>query len=64
MYTCAGSSQKPKPKREKTEEEKTFRRKAKYFIATQLISVLVFLTIMGGSETGDLDMDNDEEWNE
>ncbi|KAI3848274.1 hypothetical protein MKW92_029461 [Papaver armeniacum] len=48
-----------KPKREKTEEEKTFRRRAKYFLATQFVAVLVFLSLLGpgGSET---EMDGDD----
>lgn len=50
---------KGKPKREKTEEEKTFKRRAKYFLATQFIAVLVFLSLLGpgGSET---EMDGDD----
>ncbi|KAI3932989.1 hypothetical protein MKW98_029222 [Papaver atlanticum] len=50
---------KGKPRREKTEEEKTFKRRAKYFLATQFIAVLVFLSLLGpgGSET---EMDGDD----
>jgi metaxin len=53
----SGSKPKPGPKKEKTEEEKKFRRRAKYFLATQLVAVLVFLSLMGGS--GDSEMDDD-----
>lgn len=52
------SKAQPKPKREKTEEEKTFRRRAKYFLATQLVAVVVFLSLFGGVETVE---DDDEE---
>ncbi|MQL81191.1 hypothetical protein Taro_013652 [Colocasia esculenta] len=62
------SKPKPKPKRERTEEEKTFRRRAKYFLATQLVAVVVFLTLFGPSsgreelemgDDGDDDLDYD-----
>lgn len=52
------SKAKPKAKREKTEEEKTFRRRAKYFLATQFVAVLVFLSLFGGVEDAD---DGDED---
>ncbi|XP_031499583.1 mitochondrial outer membrane import complex protein METAXIN [Nymphaea colorata] len=54
------SKPKSKPKKEKTEEEKAFRRRAKYFLLTQLVAVLVFLTLMGGSEEADIEVDDDE----
>ncbi|XWS52253.1 hypothetical protein CRYUN_Cryun11dG0052100 [Craigia yunnanensis] len=54
------SKPKSKPKREKTEEEKTFKRKAKYFLAAQLLAVLLFLSVMGGYDSGDLELDNDD----
>ncbi|XP_058728879.1 mitochondrial outer membrane import complex protein METAXIN-like isoform X2 [Vicia villosa] len=34
------------PKREKTDEEKRFKRKGRYFVAAQLVAVAVFLTLM------------------
>ncbi|GER45783.1 metaxin-related family protein, partial [Striga asiatica] len=40
--TDASSKPKSKPKREKMEEEKKFRRAAKYFLATQLVAVSNF----------------------
>ncbi|XVE79964.1 hypothetical protein DITRI_Ditri14bG0099700 [Diplodiscus trichospermus] len=55
------SKPKSKPKREKTEEEKTFKRRAKYFLAAQLLAVLLFLSLMGGYDSGDLELDTDEE---
>ncbi|KAL4581610.1 hypothetical protein LXL04_006133 [Taraxacum kok-saghyz] len=55
-------SSKPKsePKKERTEEEKSFRRKAKYFLVTQLVAVLVFLSLLGGSDDTEVDADGDE----
>ncbi|XP_019053628.1 PREDICTED: mitochondrial outer membrane import complex protein METAXIN isoform X2 [Nelumbo nucifera] len=55
------SKPKSKPKKEKTEEEKTFRRRAKYFLATQLVAVLVFLSIMGGSDDAELEADDGDD---
>lgn len=56
-----GSKPKRKPKREKTEEEKTFRRRAKYFLAAQAISILVFLSLLGGSDDAEVEVDDDDE---
>ncbi|KAI3726009.1 hypothetical protein L1987_65806 [Smallanthus sonchifolius] len=56
-------SSKPKsqPKRERTQEEKNFRRKAKYFLITQMVAVLVFLSLLGGSDDTEADdADGDE----
>ncbi|KAE8777136.1 mitochondrial outer membrane import complex protein METAXIN [Hordeum vulgare] len=60
----SGQSYKPKPKakKERTEEEKKFRRRTKYFLAAQLISVLVFLSIMGGVDSSELDDDYELEY--
>ncbi|PWA94532.1 metaxin-related protein [Artemisia annua] len=55
-----GSKPKSQPKRERTEEEKSFRRKAKYFLVTQMVAVLVFLSILGGSDDTEIDGDGDE----
>ncbi|KAF3655481.1 Mitochondrial outer membrane import complex protein METAXIN [Capsicum annuum] len=55
------SKPKSKPKREKTEEEKKFRRRAKYFLVTQLVAVLVFLSLLGGSDDAELELDEDDD---
>ncbi|KAK6272945.1 hypothetical protein POUND7_010028 [Theobroma cacao] len=55
------SKPKSKPKREKTDEEKTFKRRAKYFLGAQLLAVLLFLSVMGGYDSGDMEFDNDDE---
>ena len=53
-----GYKPKPKAKKERTEEEKKFRQRAKYFLATQLVAVLVFLSLMGGVDSSELDDDD------
>uniref|UniRef100_A0ACD5ZQ62 Uncharacterized protein n=1 Tax=Avena sativa TaxID=4498 RepID=A0ACD5ZQ62_AVESA len=62
--TSSGQSYKPKPraKKERTEEEKKFRQRTKYFLATQLVAVLVFLSIMGGVDSPELDDEYDVEY--
>ncbi|XP_022754025.1 mitochondrial outer membrane import complex protein METAXIN-like [Durio zibethinus] len=55
------SKPKSKPKKEKTEEEKTFKRRVKYFLAAQLLSVLLFLSLMGGYDSGDVELYDDDE---
>ncbi|KAI4335386.1 hypothetical protein L6164_014032 [Bauhinia variegata] len=55
------SKPKSKPKREKTKEEKTFRRRAKLFVLAQLISVFLFLTLIAGSGDAEVDLDDDNE---
>ncbi|XAR60248.1 hypothetical protein NMG60_11033526 [Bertholletia excelsa] len=56
-----GTKAKGKPKREKTEEEKKFRRRAKYFLVTQLVAVLVFLSLLGGSDDADVELDEEDD---
>lgn len=43
------------------EEERKFKRRAKYFLVTQLVAVMVFISLLGGSEI-ELD-DNDDDLN-
>ncbi|KVH92882.1 hypothetical protein Ccrd_005162 [Cynara cardunculus var. scolymus] len=54
------SKPKGQPKRERTQEEKSFRRKAKYFLVTQMVAVLVFLSLLGGSDDTEVDADGDD----
>ncbi|KAL6519271.1 hypothetical protein OROGR_018591 [Orobanche gracilis] len=54
------SKPKSKHKREKTEEEKKLRRRAKYFLATQLVAVLLFLSLLGGASDADVDLGDDD----
>lgn len=55
------SKPKSKPKKERTKEEITFRRRAKYFLVTQLVAVLLFLTLMGRPEDAEIELDDDDE---
>ncbi|CAK9143827.1 unnamed protein product, partial [Ilex paraguariensis] len=55
------SKPKSKPKREKTKEEKKFKRRAKYFLVTQLVAVLVFLSLLGGSDDNEVEHGNDDD---
>lgn len=61
MHRSIGSKPKTKTKKEKTKEEKTFRRRAKYFVATQLVAVLLFLTLMGRADDAEVELDDDDE---
>ncbi|KAL0344928.1 UNVERIFIED_CONTAM: Mitochondrial outer membrane import complex protein METAXIN [Sesamum radiatum] len=56
-----GSKPRSKAKREKTEEEKKFRRRAKYFLATQLVAVLIFLSLLGGSSDTEVELGDDDD---
>ncbi|KAI4381126.1 hypothetical protein MLD38_007234 [Melastoma candidum] len=55
-----GTKPKRKQRRERTEEEKNFRKKTKYFLIAQVIAVLSFLTIMNRSDDGDVDFDEED----
>ncbi|KAL3534913.1 hypothetical protein ACH5RR_003374 [Cinchona calisaya] len=50
-----------KPKREKTEEEKKFKRRAKYFLVTQLVAVLVFISLLGGSADAEVEFEDGDD---
>ncbi|CAI8589941.1 unnamed protein product [Vicia faba] len=50
---------KSKHKKEKTKEEKKYRKRAKYFVVAQLVSVVLFLSIMSGfSDDGEVELDD------
>lgn len=55
------SNPKSKPKREKTEEEKKFKRRAKYFLVTQLVAVLVFISLLGGSDNAEVELEDGDD---
>ncbi|XP_027339381.1 mitochondrial outer membrane import complex protein METAXIN-like isoform X2 [Abrus precatorius] len=56
-----GSKSKSRPKRkQQTKEEKTFRRRAKYFVVAQLVAVVLFLSIMPAyGDNADMELDDD-----
>ncbi|KAJ6942317.1 hypothetical protein NC652_008206 [Populus alba x Populus x berolinensis] len=53
------SKPKKQPKRERTEEEKTFRRRAGYFLVTQVVAVLVFLSVMSSNDFSEVEVDDE-----
>ncbi|GAB2218283.1 hypothetical protein Droror1_Dr00001503 [Drosera rotundifolia] len=53
------SKAKSKPKRERTEEDKKFRRRGKYFLAVQFVSILVFLTLLGGMGADEVELEDE-----
>lgn len=55
------SKPKTKPKREKTKEEKDFKRRAKYFLVAQLVSVVLFVTLMGQVDGAEVELDDDDD---
>ncbi|CAL8990546.1 unnamed protein product [Prunus brigantina] len=54
------SKPKSKPKREKTKEEKSFKRRSKYFLVAQLVSVVLFVTLMARADDAEIELDDDE----
>ncbi|GKV20550.1 hypothetical protein SLEP1_g30651 [Rubroshorea leprosula] len=54
------SKPKSKPKREKTEEEKKFKWRSKYFLAAQGLAVLLFLSVMGYG-SAEVELEGDDE---
>ncbi|XP_027339382.1 mitochondrial outer membrane import complex protein METAXIN-like isoform X3 [Abrus precatorius] len=57
----SSSKSKSRPKRkQQTKEEKTFRRRAKYFVVAQLVAVVLFLSIMPAyGDNADMELDDD-----
>lgn len=53
-----GSKPKSKPKREKTQEEKIFKRRGKYFVVAQLVAVVVFLSLMTTFDDAEVELDD------
>ncbi|KAJ7955818.1 mitochondrial outer membrane import complex protein METAXIN-like [Quillaja saponaria] len=54
----SNSKPKSKPKRQKTEEEKTFKRRGKYFVAAQLVAIFLFLSFMGRADDAEVEFDD------
>ncbi|ONI27314.1 hypothetical protein PRUPE_1G079200 [Prunus persica] len=53
------SKPKSKPKREKTKEEKSFQRRSKYFLVAQLVSVVLFVTLMARADDAEIELDDE-----
>lgn len=58
-YLLSGSKPKSKPKREETKEEKSFKRRARYFLTAQLVSVVLFVTLLSRVDEADVEVDDD-----
>ncbi|TQE03631.1 hypothetical protein C1H46_010762 [Malus baccata] len=56
----SSSKSKSKPKREKTKEEKSFKSRARYFIIAQLVSVVLFVTLLSRVDEADAEVDDDD----
>ncbi|XP_021816042.1 mitochondrial outer membrane import complex protein METAXIN [Prunus avium] len=54
------SKPKSKPKREKTKEEISFKRRSKYFLVAQLVSVVLFVTLMARADDAEIELDDVE----
>ncbi|KAL6285322.1 hypothetical protein ACE6H2_009712 [Prunus campanulata] len=48
------------PKGKKTKEEKSFKRRSKYFLVAQLVSVVLFVTLMARADDAEIELDGDE----
>jgi len=61
VFLSLGSKPKKEPKMERTEEEKTIRRRARYFLVTQVVAVLVFLSVMSSNDFSEVEVDDDDD---
>ncbi|KAL6285187.1 hypothetical protein ACE6H2_009577 [Prunus campanulata] len=48
------------PKGKKTKEEKSFKRRSKYFLVAQLVSIVLFVTLMARADDAEIELDGDE----
>lgn len=39
-------------------KRKKFKRRAKYFLVTQLVAVVVFMSLLGGSDEAEIELDD------
>ncbi|EFH62501.1 hypothetical protein ARALYDRAFT_480824, partial [Arabidopsis lyrata subsp. lyrata] len=54
------SKPKGKPKVEKTEEEKKFKKRARFFLAAQFLAVVVYVSVMGGGSSEELEYEDED----
>ncbi|CAH8305190.1 unnamed protein product [Eruca vesicaria subsp. sativa] len=59
-FSKKGSKENSKPKAEKTEEEKKFKKRAKFFQAAQFLAVGIYLSVMGGVSNDELEYEDDD----
>lgn len=57
-FVGEGQKFKSEPKRKKTDEEKRFKSKGRYFVAAQLVAVAVFLTLMISFDFAEVEVEN------
>lgn len=57
-FVGEGQKFKSAPKRKKTDEEKRFKSKGRYFVAAQLVAVAVFLTLMISFDFAEVEVEN------
>ncbi|KFK40284.1 hypothetical protein AALP_AA3G354900 [Arabis alpina] len=56
-----GSKPKTKPKAEKTEEEKKFKKRARFFLAAQFLAVVLYLSVMGGVSSDEQEYEDEDD---
>ncbi|XP_010548596.1 PREDICTED: mitochondrial outer membrane import complex protein METAXIN [Tarenaya hassleriana] len=59
-FSRKSSKPKSKPKGEKTEEEKKFKKRARFFLAAQFIAIVLYLSVMGGVSSDELEYEDDD----
>nr|ACC68165.1 unknown [Arabidopsis halleri subsp. halleri] len=55
------SKPKSKPKVEKTEEEKKFKKRARFFLAAQFLAVVIYVSVMGGGSSEELEYEDEDD---
>ncbi|CAN8257641.1 unnamed protein product [Cochlearia groenlandica] len=60
-FSRKGSKPKSKPKTEKTEEEKKFKKRARFFLAAQFLAVVVYISVMGGGSSDELEYEDGDD---
>ncbi|CAH2051275.1 unnamed protein product [Thlaspi arvense] len=59
-FSRKSSKPKSKPKTEKTEEEKKFKKRARFFLAAQFLAVVIYLSVMGGGSSNELEYEDED----
>ncbi|XP_023641696.1 mitochondrial outer membrane import complex protein METAXIN [Capsella rubella] len=60
-FSRKGSKPKSKPKVEKTAEEKKFKKRARFFLAAQFLAVVMYLSVMGGGSSDELEYEDEDD---
>nr|VDD29024.1 unnamed protein product [Brassica oleracea] len=59
-FSGKGSKTKSKPKAEKSEEEKKFKKRARFFLAAQFLAVVIYVSVMGGVSSDEVEYEDDD----